>query len=98
MQLLISSEIIQENFKDRKKKKKTLQFSYPMVVHMLGVPVRLRPVLRRVLFHKVADSRPELIGLQNQELDDEEPNLGLVAFVAPQRLCEHTNCFSHTFL
>lgn len=55
---------------------------------MLVVPVALQPVLGSVLLDKVVDAVPEVVGLQQQQLDDEVANLGLVVLVAAHRLQE----------
>ena len=57
-----------------------------VVAHVLAVPVVLQPVLRRVLLDEVVDPVPEVVGLQQQQLDDEVAHLGLVALVAAHRL------------
>lgn len=43
-------------------------------------------MLRRVLLHKIIDSISEVIGFEQQQLDYEVANLGLVIFVATHRL------------
>lgn len=53
---------------------------------MLVVPVALQPVLGSVLLDKVVDAVPEVVGLQQQQLDDEVANLGFVVLVAAHRL------------
>lgn len=57
-----------------------------MVAHVLVVPVALQPVLRGVLLDEVVDSVPEVVGLQQQQLDDEVADLRLVALMAAHRL------------
>lgn len=59
-----------------------------MVAHVLVVPVTLQPVLRCVLLDKIVDSVPEVVGLQQQQLDYEVTNLSLVALMATHRLDE----------
>lgn len=61
---------------------------YLVVIHVLVVPVALQPVLGSVLLDKVVDAVPEVVGLQQQQLDDEVANLGLVVLVAAHRLQE----------
>lgn len=61
---------------------------YLVVIHVLVVPVALQPVLRSVLLDKIIDSVPEVVGLQQQQLDYEVTNLSLVALVATHRLDE----------
>lgn len=63
-------------------------FLYLVVVHVLVVPVALQPVLRCVLLDKVIDSVPEVVGLQQQQLDYEVTNLSLIALVAAHGLDE----------
>lgn len=65
-----------------------LLHAYLVVIHVLVVPVALQPVLRSVLLDKVIDSVPEVVGLQQQQLDYEVTNLSLVALVATHRLDE----------
>ena len=57
-----------------------------MVGHVFVVPVALQPVLGSVLLDKIVDSVPEVVGLQQQQLDDEIADLSLVALVATHRL------------
>lgn len=59
-----------------------LRYFYLVVIHVLVVPVALQPVLRSVLLDKVIDSVSEVVGLQQQQLDDEVTNLRLVVLVA----------------
>lgn len=59
-----------------------------VVAHVLVVPVTLQPVLRSVLLDKIVDSVPEVVGLQQQQLDYEVTNLSLVALMATHRLDE----------
>lgn len=59
---------------------------YLVVVHVFAVPVALQPMLRRVLLHKVTDSVPEVIRLQQKQLDYEVADLSLVSLVAAHRL------------
>lgn len=61
---------------------------YLVVIHVLVVPVALQPVLGSVLLDKVVDAVPEVVGLQQQQLDDEVANLGFVVLVAAHRLPE----------
>lgn len=61
-------------------------FCYLVVVHVLVVPVALQPVLRRVLLDKIIDSVPEVVGLQQQQLDYEVTHLSLIALVATHGL------------
>lgn len=63
-----------------------MSFAYLVVAHVLVVPVALQPVLRSVLLDKVVDAVPEVVGLQQQQLDYEVANLSLVAFVATHGL------------
>lgn len=66
---------------------------YLVVVHVLAVPVTLQPVLRCVLLHKVIDSVPEVVWLQQKQLDDEVANLSFVSFMATHRLeIEEVTC------
>lgn len=59
---------------------------YLVVAHVLVVPVTLQPVLRSVLLDKIIDAVPEVVGLQQQQLDYEVANLSLVALMATHRL------------
>lgn len=61
---------------------------YLVVAHVFGVPVALQPVLRSVLLDKIINSVPEVVGLQQQQLDYEVTDLSLVALVAAHRLDE----------
>lgn len=65
-----------------------------MVAHVLGVPVTLQPVLRSILLDKVIDSIPEVIRLEQQQLNDEVADLSFIAFVATHRLQPETNSMS----
>lgn len=55
---------------------------------MLVVPVALQPVLGGVFLDEVVDTVPEVIGLQEQQLDDEVADLGFVVLMAAHRLQE----------
>lgn len=59
-----------------------------VVIHVLVVPVTLKPVLGSVLLNKIVDSVPKVIGFQQQQLDYEVTNLSLVVLVAAHRLDE----------
>lgn len=59
---------------------------YLVVVHVLVVPVALQPVLGCVLLDKIVDSVPEVVGLQQQQLDYEVTNLSLISLVATHGL------------
>lgn len=63
-----------------------LIYFYLVVIHVLVVPVALQPVLGSVLLDKVVDAVPEVVGFQQQQLDDEVANLGFVVLVAAHRL------------
>lgn len=65
-----------------------LLHAYLVVIHVLVVPVALQPVLGSVLLDKIIDSVPEVVGLQQQQLDYEVTNLSLVALMATHRLDE----------
>lgn len=69
-----------------------------MVVHVLAVPVTLQPVLRGVLLHKVVDSVPEVVWLQQKQLDDEVANLSLVSFMAAHRLDIKEKTFKDVYI
>ena len=68
---------------------------YLVVAHVLVVPVALQPVLRSVLLHEVVDSVPEVVGLQQQQLDYEVTHLSLVALVAAHRLDTKRSVYRH---
>lgn len=53
---------------------------------MFFVPVGLFPMLRRIFFHKILNSIPEFGSFQQEELNDEEADLSLAAFLCPQHL------------
>lgn len=57
-----------------------------MVVHVLGVPVTLQPVLRRVLLDEIVYSVPEVVWFQQQQLNYEVTNLSLIALMATHGL------------
>lgn len=59
-----------------------------MVAHVLVVPVTLQPVFRSVLLDKIVDSVPEVVGLQQQQLDYKVTDLSFVTLVAAHRLDE----------
>lgn len=61
---------------------------YLVVAHVLVVPVTLQPVLGSILLDKIVDSVPEVVGLQQQQLDYEVTHLSLVALMATHRLDE----------
>lgn len=63
-------------------------YSYLVVIHVLVVPVALQPVLWGILLDKVVDAVPEVVGLQQQQLDDEVTNLGFVVLMAAHGLEE----------
>lgn len=69
-----------------------------MVGHVLGVPVALQPVLGGVLLDKVADAVAEVVGLEQQKLDDEVADLRLIAFMATHGLLGRDNTHTHTEL
>lgn len=69
--------------------------AYLVVAHVLVVPVALQPVLRRILLDKIVDSVPEVVGLQQQQLDYEITNLSLVALMAAHRLDEKNRNKTH---
>ena len=55
---------------------------YLVVVHVFGVPVTLQPVLGSVVLNEIIDSVPEVVWLQQKELDYEVANLSLISFMA----------------
>ena len=57
-----------------------------MVGHVFVVPVALQPVLRSVLLDEVTDAVAEVVGLEEEKLDDEVADLGLVPLVTPHCL------------
>lgn len=57
-----------------------------MVGHVLAVPVALQPVFGSVLLDEVTDAVAEVVGLEEEKLDDEIANLRLVSLVTPHRL------------
>ena len=57
-----------------------------MVVHMLAMPVRLQPMLRGVFLDEVVDTVTEFTGFEEEELYDEETDLGLAALMVTQSL------------
>lgn len=59
---------------------------YLVITHVFIVPVTLQPVLGGVFLDKIIDSVPEVIGLQQQQLDYEVANLSLVPFMATHSL------------
>lgn len=59
-----------------------------VVAHVFVMPVTLQPVLGGVLLHKVVDSVPEVVRLQQKQLDYEVANLSLIPLVASHRLKE----------
>lgn len=59
---------------------------YLVVGHVLGVPVALQPVLGGVLLHEVRDTVAEVVGLEEEELNDGVAHLGLVTLVTPHGL------------
>lgn len=65
-----------------------LMLVHLVVIHVLAVPVALKPVLGSVLLNKIVDSVPEVIGFQQQQLDYEVTNLSFVVLVAAHRLDE----------
>lgn len=64
--------------------------SYLVIGHVFGVPVALQPVFWSVLFHKITHTVAEVIGFEQEKLDDEVADLSLVPLVTPHRLHEHT--------
>ena len=56
---------------------------------VLLVPVLQKVVLRRHVSAKLIHSVAEVAGLEQQQLDDEKANLGLVALVVAERHAEH---------
>jgi len=52
------------------------------------MPFILQPMLRRVLPNKCVNSIPEFLGLQEQQLNDKEANLGFISFMAAQSQTE----------
>lgn len=64
--------------------------SYLVIGHVFGVPVALQPVFWSVLFHKITHTVAEVIGFEEEKLDDEVADLSLVPLVTPHRLHEHT--------
>ena len=63
-----------------------MDLTYSMVVHVFGVPVRLQPVFRGVVFNEIVDTVPEFTGFEEQKLNDEETHLSLAAFMVTQSL------------
>lgn len=61
---------------------------YLVVIHVLVVPVTLKPVLGSVLLNKIVDSVPKVTGFQQQQLNYEVTNLSLVVLMAAHRLDE----------
>lgn len=61
---------------------------YLVVGHVFGVPVALQPVFWRVLFDEVTDAVTEVVGLEEQQLDDEVTHLGLVSLVTSHSLMQ----------
>lgn len=57
-----------------------------MVAYVLVVPVALQPVLGGIFLHKIIDSVPEVVRLQQKQLDYEVANLSLVSFMATHGL------------
>ncbi len=68
-----------------------------MVGHVFGVPVTLQPVLGGILLHEITDAVAEVVGFEEEELDDEVADLSLVALVTPHRLRGNTQPSVHLF-
>lgn len=68
---------------------------YLVVGHVFGVPVALQPVFGSVLLHEIPDAVAEVVGFEEEELDDEVADLSLVPLVTPHRLREHTQASVH---
>lgn len=61
-------------------------YIYLVVAYVLVVPVALQPVLWGVLLHKIIDSVPKVVRLQQKQLNYEVANLSFVSFMATHRL------------
>lgn len=67
-----------------------------MIAHVFVVPVTLQPVLRGILLHKIIDSVPEVVGLQQQQLNYEVADLRLIALMATHCLKEEDKSRTHS--